>query len=116
MPVRVHLLREEYPNFASDPSAMVERLAPLRPLVGAAELEHWSVLVRSGRLDEVLERILAVHYDPSYKRSRRHPSGQAEPLAQIELSTTDPGSLTEVAGDLTRRFGECQAQWPSAGT
>jgi tRNA 2-selenouridine synthase len=113
---RVLLLREDYPNFASDPQAMIARLAPLKLLVGGGELEHWSALVQAGRLDEMLERVLSVHYDPSYKRSRKHSSGQVDPAAQIELLPTDPASLASVASDLTRRFGAGTFQRPIAGT
>lgn len=113
---RVLLLREEYPDLAKDPQAMVARLAPLKPLVGGGELEHWAALVQSGRLDELLERVLTVHYDPSYKRSRKHSSANTEPAAQIELSATDSASLATVASDLTRRFGAGQSQCRNAGS
>ena len=108
---RVLLLREDYPNFVSDPEQMVEKLAPLKPIVGGDELAFWRRLAEERRVDELIERLLIAHYDGSYRDSRLRSSSAADPkLEVVAPSATDPAQLAAAARDLTRRFGERRSQ------
>lgn len=110
MSERVLVLREDYPHFVSDPEGMVEKLAPLKPLVGSDELALWRRLAQERRVDELVERLLTAHYDDSYRRSRMRSSSANDPEAEVALSAADPVQLAAVARDLTRRFGERRSQ------
>ncbi len=105
MPIeeRVRLLREDYAHLADDPMAMVERLSPLKPLVGGEELALWQSLAKDGQIDELCRRLLLHHYDPSYRRSRQRSHSESGTI--IELPAMDPASLATAAADLTMRFG-----------
>ncbi|MEO8922989.1 MAG: tRNA 2-selenouridine(34) synthase MnmH [Caldimonas sp.] len=105
MDERVRLWREDYPHFADDPVGMVEMLAPLKPVIGGDELDHWRNLASERRVDELFERIMTQHYDPCYQRStgRSYTDVAAAPI--VELSSLAPGHLAAVAEDLATRFG-----------
>jgi tRNA 2-selenouridine synthase len=100
---RVRLLREDYAHLADDPMAMVERLSPLKPMVGGEELALWQSLAKNGQVDELCRRLLLHHYDPSYGRSRQRSHSEAG--TTIELPAMDSVSLATAAADLTLRFG-----------
>jgi tRNA 2-selenouridine synthase len=102
---RVRLLREDYAHLADNPMAMVERLLPLKALVGGEELALWKSLAEDGQVDELCRRVLQYHYDPSYRRSRQRSHGESGTI--IELPAMDPQSLASAAADLTLRFGDC---------
>lgn len=102
---RVRLLREDYAHLVHDPMAMVERLTPLKALVGGEELTLWQSLAEDGQVDELCRRLLLCHYDPSYQRSRQR--SRSESGSIIELPAMDAASLAIAAADLTIRFGSC---------
>ena len=71
MPERVRLWREDYPHLAAEPGKMVDKLMPLKPLVGSDELGRWRALAEAGQVDSLFERVMVSHYDPCYARSTR---------------------------------------------
>ena len=66
---RVALLLEDYAHYVRDTDAFCERLSALRELRGAATVERWQALARTGRHAEVVRELLIEHYDPIYLRS-----------------------------------------------
>lgn len=103
MDLRVRLLKQEYPNFVADPGAMVDRLAPLKPLVGGEELAAWRALAQRGAVDELFERVLVAHYDPSYRRSIRRGSDAAAPVHELHLGSIGEADLADAAGRLAQQ-------------
>ena len=104
MPERVRLWREDYPHFAADPVAMVDKLAPLKPLVGKEELGRWQSMAEAGAIDELFERVMTYHYDPCYARSTRANYGPAFDASGFALSGLDRSSLAEAASTLRQRM------------
>lgn len=102
---RVQLWREDYSHFVEDPVSMVEKLAPLKPLIGGEELERWRSLAATGRVDELFERVMKMHYDPCYERSTRKSYKTAATGPFVELPSLSPEKLSKVASDLAARFG-----------
>ena len=100
MAERVRLWREDYPHFAADPQAMVGKLDPLKPLVGGRELELWHALADAGRVDELFERVMALHYDPCYARSTARSFGPVAEGRRVVLESLGPEGLAHVAGTL----------------
>jgi tRNA 2-selenouridine synthase len=71
LPSRVALLLEDYAHFALDAQGLCDRLAALRELRGDAVIHHWQALARADALPQLVEELLAQHYDPVYLRSMR---------------------------------------------
>jgi tRNA 2-selenouridine synthase len=102
---RVRLWREDYAHFVEDPVGMVEKLSPLKPLIGGEELALWHSLAEAGQVDELFERVMTKHYDPCYERSTRRSYKTADAGPSIELPSLSPEALAAVAADLVARFG-----------
>jgi tRNA 2-selenouridine synthase len=105
MQERVRLWREDYAHFVTDPVGMVEKLAPLKPLIGGEELARWRSLAAVGQIDELFERVMTMHYDPCYARSTRKSYKTADSRPFVELPSLSPEKLATVASDLAARFG-----------
>jgi tRNA 2-selenouridine synthase len=66
---RVALLMEDYDHLVRDVDLLCDRLAVLIPLRGRVVVSGWMALARSGQLPQVVEDLLAQHYDPAYLQS-----------------------------------------------
>jgi tRNA 2-selenouridine synthase len=99
---RVRLWREDYAHFVANPIEMVDKLSPLKPLIGGEELSQWRALAATGDIDQLFERVMVMHYDPCYVRSssKSYKSMMRGPV--IELSSLDPGDLIQVATSLSQ--------------
>lgn len=100
---RVRLLREEYPHLADEPMQIVEQLAPLKPLVGAKELDNWKLLARHRQIDELVTRLLTTHYDPSYARSRYRQHVEGWNVVEVNLPDLTDAAIARSAEDLAAR-------------
>jgi tRNA 2-selenouridine synthase len=68
-PNRVRLLMEDYEHFTADPHALNEQLDHLVQLHGRATIDAWHEMANSGRMPELVDQLLVLHYDPAYLRS-----------------------------------------------
>jgi len=68
-PLRLLLLKDEYPHFLADAPALSGRLAHLAPLHGHRTVERWSAAAAAGDWDALVSELLERHYDPSYTRA-----------------------------------------------
>jgi len=68
-PNRVRLLMEDYEHFCADPSALNAQLDHLVQLHGRAQIESWHAMANGGEMAELVDQLLAQHYDPAYLRS-----------------------------------------------
>ena len=93
MPVRVQVCREDYAHFRLQPQALVEKLQPLKPLVGGETLAHWQALAVAGDADALFQSVMERHYDPCYRRSLP----KDRPLKAFELGGIDAASLVAAA-------------------
>jgi tRNA 2-selenouridine synthase len=106
MAARVKLWREDYPHFAADPVAMVQKLEPLKPLVGKETLGQWLDLARAWKVDDLFESVMRLHYDPCYARSTRRNYGVAVEGRTIELVSLDQPALAAAVGQLVSRISQ----------
>ena len=106
MPARVKLWREDYPHFAANPVAMVQKLEPLKPLVGKETLAQWMDLATCGKVAELFESVMSLHYDPCYARSTRHNYGVAVEGRVMELASLDQPALADAVRQLTATVTE----------
>lgn len=68
-PHRVQLLMQDYAHFCADPSLLSERLGHLVQLHGHARINEWQAMAAAGALPQLVDQLLALHYDPAYLRS-----------------------------------------------
>jgi tRNA 2-selenouridine synthase len=101
MDERVRLWREDYPHFAADPVGMVEKLAPLKPLIGGEVLSEWRELAAKGEVDALFESVMVKHYDPCYARSTGRNYGFERAQLDFELTGLDKASLSTAVQRLT---------------
>jgi len=100
MSERVQLWREDYAHLERNPDALLERLRPLRPLVGGEEFTHWESLAKERRMPELFARLMEAHYDPAYGHSIRKNYPLIADAAKVELRRLDGDSLLEAARQL----------------
>jgi tRNA 2-selenouridine synthase len=89
---RVRLLMEDYRHYADDPSALNTQLDHLVQLHGHARIAAWHAMAEEGRMPELVNELLELHYDPAYLRSidrnfTQYP--QAETLALAGIGRDD---------------------------
>ena len=100
LPARVDFLLHDYAHFVADTEAFCARLAALRELRGAATVQRWQALARAGTLREVVQELLAEHYDPGYERSmQRNFAGFAAALP-LQLADGNEPTLAAAASAL----------------
>lgn len=100
MPERVKLWREDYPHFAADPVGMVQKLLPLKPLVGGQVIAEWQGLAERGVADALFESVMVEHYDPCYERSTKHNYPRLDSGQRLSLPRLDRESLAGLAKNL----------------
>jgi tRNA 2-selenouridine synthase len=105
MPERVKLWREDYRHFEDDPAWLMERLRPLRPLVGADEFTAWEQLADARAMPTLFQRIMENHYDPAYARSTTKHYPQLATSTQLHLPSLDHERLAAVARSLLAAKG-----------
>jgi tRNA 2-selenouridine synthase len=70
LPARVDFLLREYAFWLERPEPLQQRLHALRTLRGGETVERWKGWVTEGRFRELVEALLAEHYDPSYRATQ----------------------------------------------
>jgi len=82
---RVTLLLEEYRHFLEDRGALNAQLDCLVALHGRERINEWKALAAAGKWREFVERLLAQHYDPAYRRSstKNYPQLALAPSVRI---------------------------------
>ena len=68
-PDRVRLLMEDYAHFTQSPETLNAQLDCLVKLHGREKIDGWHQLANTGRMPELVDELLAEHYDPAYLRS-----------------------------------------------
>lgn len=97
---RVAFLLRDYDYFIGDPAWLNTRLAALKDLRGGETVARWQDFASSGRWPELVEELLAGHYDPLYERSQnRNYSGFGEPQ-RIAVASLEPAGITAVAAEI----------------
>jgi tRNA 2-selenouridine synthase len=105
MAQRVRLWREDYPHLVADPQGMVEKLTPLKALVGGDVLGRWQQMAKDGVVDGLFQSVMTDHYDVCYERSSRGHYGARLDEARVDLESLDASSLAASVRSLVERFG-----------
>lgn len=100
MAERIALWREDYSHLADDPVRMVQKLEPLKPLVGKQCLDRWARMAREGEIDKLFESVMRDHYDPCYERSTRKSYGARAGGQVVSVPSLRSEALRSVVADL----------------
>jgi tRNA 2-selenouridine synthase len=68
-PNRVRLLMEDYHHFTADPALLNTQLECLVKLHGRDKISSWHAMANDARMPQLVDELLADHYDPAYIRS-----------------------------------------------
>ena len=83
---RVRLLMQDYRHFTDDPAALNAQLDCLVQLHGRAKIDGWHALANGGAMAQLVDELLAAHYDPAYLRSIDRNFLQYADAQQVELA------------------------------
>lgn len=92
---RIHITREEYPDFLNDPESLIAKLKHLVHLRGHDTIKAWSTLARNGQWDDLIRALLVDHYDPSYSHAQK--TNYNDPKTTITLVDASQQSFTTAA-------------------
>ena len=89
---RVELLVQDYDHFVADPEALNAQLDHLVQLHGRARIDAWHAMATGGQTAQLVDQLLAEHYDPAYLKSIDRNFvryGQAEVLEMTDITPDD---------------------------
>jgi len=96
-PERVALLLEDYAFFVQDSAHFCDRLQVLTEFRGKAVVQAWQDSVRAGRIAQVVQELLTLHYDPVYLQSMRRNFKQYEASKMIAPKDRSTKAMADVA-------------------
>ena len=97
---RVALLMDEYRHFFADPAALHAQLDCLTGLHGRERVGEWKALAADGCWAELVQRLLAEHYDPAYRRSAAHNFPRLKDAPRVRVSSHEPAAFSAAARSL----------------
>jgi len=97
---RVALLLDEYRHFFSDLPVLNAQLDCLVGLHGRERAEEWKALAAAGRWAELVERLLAEHYDPAYRRSAARNFPRLADAPRVRVNAPDAAAFAAAASAL----------------
>ena len=95
---RARYLADAYSHLAQDPAELAALLERLPSRLGRRRIEAWMQLVAQGALAQPAAELIALHYDPAYRRSSRKQARKA--LGQVALEDLTPASLDRAAAEI----------------
>lgn len=98
--VRARYLADAYRHLAADPAELAGLLERLPSRLGRRRIEAWMQLVEQGVLEEPAAELIALHYDPAYRRSSRKQARQA--LGRVALEALTPANLDRAAAEIVQ--------------
>ncbi|NBS66532.1 MAG: tRNA 2-selenouridine(34) synthase MnmH [Betaproteobacteria bacterium] len=97
---RSQLLISQYRHFIEQPDLLEAQLNRLTEVHGHATIQTWRTLLTAGRFDELVQRLLGEHYDPTYDRSMMRNFTRLHEASVVRLDPTQPAALDELATSL----------------
>ena len=95
---RVQGLLASYPHFTAHPAQLKRQLHHLKSRYGVAQLQAWDQLIDHQQWPELVQSLLEVHYDPSYRRSLQHHYTQVKQVHT--LTDLSPSNLDNLVSSL----------------
>ncbi len=107
---RVALLLDEYRHFFADLPSLHAQLDCLVGLHGRERVGEWKALAADGLWAELVERLLAEHYDPAYRRSAAHNFPRLADAPRVKVTSHEPAAFAGAARGLVERAGAKAAE------
>jgi tRNA 2-selenouridine synthase len=104
--LRIELLKHEYAHFLADHEALSARLARLVPLHGKKTVERWIDAAKAGDWDTLVGELLALHYDPMYRRSIERNFPRSARALDVAPSALTDGAFEALACAIDARLRE----------
>ncbi len=95
---RVAFLIGDYDYFLADPANLKEKLDCLRELQSGEVLSRWNALIDARDWPALVGELLALHYDPLYRRSQGRNYGHFADAPRFETDDLSPAGLSGLAG------------------
>jgi tRNA 2-selenouridine synthase len=96
-PDRVKLLMEDYRHFVTDPALLNGQLSCLTALHGRETISRWKQMALAGQMEELVEELLAKHYDPAYLQSIKRNFSQFTEAQVLELPDISEAAFLHAA-------------------
>ncbi|WP_424974840.1 tRNA 2-selenouridine(34) synthase MnmH [Dinoroseobacter sp. S124A] len=93
---RARYLMRSYADLLARPEDLAARLEPFRKLHGHAQVDDWQQMVTEQAFEPLADSLMAVHYDPLYRRNRKAKPGAALDLA-LSQTALDPAEIANTA-------------------
>lgn len=103
---RVQLLMEDYAHFTGDPAVLNAQLDCLVTLHGREKIAQWQTMARDGRMEALVEELLADHYDPAYLRSIDRNFSMVSQAERLELTGISGEAFSQAAQHLLNNSRE----------
>jgi tRNA 2-selenouridine synthase len=97
---RVRLLMEDYAHFISGPAILNAQLECLVTLHGREKIARWQMMALDGRMELLVEELLADHYDPAYTRSIDRNFSRFSQAVQLNLDGISNDCFCQAAQQL----------------
>ena len=94
-PERARFLAEAYAELGRDAESLIGLLARLPDRPGRKRQQAWTDLVRAGEMEALAADLIAVHYDPAYRRSSR--KAERATLGTVALERLDAEAFERAA-------------------
>ncbi|MES2739684.1 MAG: tRNA 2-selenouridine(34) synthase MnmH [Pseudomonadota bacterium] len=94
---RVRLLMEDYVHFTAQPAMLNAQLDCLVALHGREKISRWQTLANSGQMAQLVDELLAEHYDPAYRRSIDRNFLHVNQAQALELEGIDQPAMLAAA-------------------
>ncbi len=98
--VRVEFLLRDYDYFLKDPAWLGQRLDRLVELHGKEQVARWRALVDAGSWEELVDSLLADHYDPAYRKAAQRDFARRGEGVKVGLERLTTEALAEAARGL----------------
>lgn len=98
---RSRFLSAGYHWWRENPKVLLAKLSRLRARYGHEEIERWRTLAEAGAWADFVDRVLAVHYDPAYARSRS--KNFSTPIERVRVSALLEDGADRAAAELIAR-------------
>jgi tRNA 2-selenouridine synthase len=97
---RSQLLISQYRHFIEQPDTLDAQLNRLIEVHGHDTIQAWRTLLTAGRFDELVQRLLGEHDDPTSARSMNRNFTRLHEAEVFSLDPTQPAALDELATSL----------------
>lgn len=99
---RTRYLVRAYRDIIENRAALDEALRRLPTPPGRKRLEAWSELADAGEFEALALALMALHYDPAYRRSSRKETRLS--LGVVDVGELEDGDLDAAADEIVRRL------------